>query len=49
MELFVSNYLENFSVENLQKYYCIINFDSVSHFVFVMIELALIQNHTVVF
>jgi hypothetical protein len=48
MELFVTNYLENCSVENQQKYYCIISFDSVSYFVFVMIELALIQNRTVV-
>jgi hypothetical protein len=29
--------------------YCIISFDSVSHFVIVMIELALIWNHNVVF
>jgi len=49
MELFVTNYLENCSGENLLKYYCIISFDSVSYFVFVMIELALIRNDTVVF
>ena len=49
MELFVSNYFENWSGENLQKNYCIISFDSVSYFVFVMIEHALLRNDTVVF
>jgi len=49
MELFVSNYFGNCIGENLQKNYCIISFDSVSYFVFVMIEHALIQNDTVVF
>jgi hypothetical protein len=49
MELFVSNYFENCSGENLQKNYCIISFDSVSYFVFVMIEHARIRNDAVVF
>jgi hypothetical protein len=49
MELFVSNYLENCSGENLQKNYCIISFYSVSYFVFVMIVHALITIDPVVF
>jgi hypothetical protein len=43
MELFVSNYFEKCSGENLQKNYCFISFDSVSDFVFVMIEHTLIS------
>jgi hypothetical protein len=49
MELIVSNYFENCSGENLQKNDCIISFDSVSYFVLVMIENALIRNDGVVF
>jgi hypothetical protein len=47
MELFVSNYFEKCSGENLQKNHCIISFDSVSYFVFVMFEHALIRNDVV--
>jgi hypothetical protein len=49
MELFVSNYFENCIGENAQKNYCIANFNSVSYFVFVTIEQALIGNDTVFF
>jgi len=49
MQLFVSNYFVNCSGENVQNNYHIINFDSVSYFVFVMIEHALIRNDTVVY
>jgi len=48
MELFVSNYFVNYSGGNVQKNYCIISFDSVSYFVFVMIEHALIRIDPVV-
>jgi len=34
---------------NIKNYYCIINFDILSYFVFVMIKHALIRNDTVLF
>jgi len=48
MALVVSNYFVNCSGENVQNNY-IINFDSVSYFVFVMIEHALIRNDIVIY
>ena len=49
MELLVINYFGNCNGEDLLKNYCVFNFDSVSYFVFVMVEHALIWNDTVVF